>query len=68
MLEETELVLVLVTDVSISKVLLVALITLRQFLQQEVVNIESVLVVFIGVVLENVMVVMDVHLMLTAIT
>ena len=68
MLEETELVLVLVTDVSISKVLLVALITLRQFLQQEVVNIQSVLVVFIGVVLENVMVVMDVHLMLTAIT
>tara|TARA_B100000287_G_C20637668_1_gene782274 strand:- start:979 stop:1185 length:207 start_codon:yes stop_codon:yes gene_type:complete len=67
-LEETELVLVLVTDVSISKVLLVALITLRQFLQQEVVNIQSVLVVFIGVVLENVMVVMDVHLMLTAIT
>ena len=68
MLEETELVLVLVTDVSISKVLLVVLITPRQFPQQEVVNIQFVLVVFIGVVLENVMVVMDVHHMLTAIT
>tara|TARA_B100001250_G_C19189179_1_gene524422 strand:- start:38 stop:244 length:207 start_codon:yes stop_codon:yes gene_type:complete len=67
-LEETELVLVLVTDVSISKVLLVVLITPRQFPQQEVVNIQFVLVVFIGVVLENVMVVMDVHHMLTAIT
>ena len=68
MLEETELVLVLVTDVSISKVLLVVLITPRQFPQQEVVNIPCVLVVFIGAALENVMVVMDVHHMLTAIT
>tara|TARA_B100000131_G_scaffold166505_1_gene160962 strand:+ start:848 stop:1054 length:207 start_codon:yes stop_codon:yes gene_type:complete len=59
-LEETELVLVLVTDVSISKVLQVALITQRQSPVVEVVLIPCVLVVFIGAALENVTDVTDV--------
>jgi len=67
-LEEMELDLVLVTDVSISKVHQVVLITLRRFPLVEDVLILYVLVVFIGVVLENVMVVTDVDHMLTDIT
>jgi hypothetical protein len=67
-LEETELDLVLVTDVSISKVHQVVLITLRQSPLLEDVLILYVLVVFIGVVLENVMDVTDVHPTLMVIT
>tara|TARA_A100001035_G_scaffold48818_1_gene35258 strand:- start:1263 stop:1481 length:219 start_codon:yes stop_codon:yes gene_type:complete len=57
------LVHVLVTDVSISKVLLVEHIILRQSVQMVVVLILYVLVEFTGVVLESVTDVMDVHLM-----
>tara|TARA_B100000131_G_scaffold121454_1_gene118517 strand:- start:814 stop:1032 length:219 start_codon:yes stop_codon:yes gene_type:complete len=57
------LVHVLVTDVSISKVLLVEHIILKQFPQLGVVLILYVLVEFIDVVLESVTDVMDVHLM-----
>jgi hypothetical protein len=59
----TVLVHVLVTDVSISKVLLVEHIILRQSVQLVVVLILYVLVEFIDVVLESVTDVTDVHLM-----
>tara|TARA_B100000427_G_scaffold86128_1_gene70679 strand:- start:2021 stop:2239 length:219 start_codon:yes stop_codon:yes gene_type:complete len=57
------LVHVLVIDVSISKVLLVEHIILRQLVQLLVVLILYVLVEFIDVVLESVTDVTDVHLM-----
>tara|TARA_S200000501_G_scaffold313901_1_gene305556 strand:+ start:499 stop:693 length:195 start_codon:yes stop_codon:yes gene_type:complete len=57
-----------VTDVNISKVLLVVHITLKQSPQLGVVLILYVLVVFIDVVLENVMVAKDVLPTLTVIT
>tara|TARA_B100001250_G_scaffold373735_1_gene360059 strand:+ start:600 stop:806 length:207 start_codon:yes stop_codon:yes gene_type:complete len=67
-LEEMELDLVLVTDVSISKVHQVVLITPRRSPLLEDVLILYVLVVFTGVVLENVMDVTDVDHTLTVIT
>ena len=55
-----EAVHVLVTDVNITKVLLVEHITLRQSAQKLVALIQFVLVVFTDVVQENVMVAKDV--------
>ena len=67
-LEEMATVLVHVTGVKTGLVLVADSIIQKQFQQHLVVNTQSVLVVFIGVVQENVQDVMDVHPMLMDIT
>ena len=67
-LEEMDTVLVTATDVRTGMVQVVDGIIQKRLLQLAVVNILSVLVVFIGVVQENVQDVMDVHRMLMDIT
>tara|TARA_B100000287_G_scaffold8731_1_gene8625 strand:- start:1210 stop:1428 length:219 start_codon:yes stop_codon:yes gene_type:complete len=67
-LVETEVVHVLVTDVSTSKLLLVVRTILKQYLQKLVALIQFVLVEFIDVVLESVTDVTDVLHTLMVIT